>query len=78
MINTLSTDFKRVKEIAEEVKREVNRLYKKLEIDLDGIYKTMLLLKKKKYAALTISKVDGKIVTSREVKVKLVVRLSHF
>jgi DNA polymerase alpha subunit A len=29
-------------------------LYKTLEIEIDGIYKRMLLLKKKKYAALKI------------------------
>jgi DNA polymerase alpha subunit A len=34
------------------VKREVNKLYKHLEIDIDGIFKSMLLLKKKKYAAM--------------------------
>ncbi len=29
-------------------------MYKHLEIDIDGVYKTLLLLKKKKYAALTV------------------------
>jgi len=32
----------------------VNKLYRCLEIDIDGVYKTLLLLKKKKYAALTV------------------------
>lgn len=37
-----------------KLKSEVNKLYRCLEIDIDGVYKTLLLLKKKKYAALTI------------------------
>jgi DNA polymerase elongation subunit (family B) len=36
---------------------------------LDGIYKTMLLLKKKKYAALMMTNQNGKLVTTKEVKV---------
>ena len=31
-----------------QVKSEVNKLYRLLEIDIDGIFKSMLLLKKKK------------------------------
>lgn len=37
-----------------QVKRAVNKRYKLLEIELDGIYKSMLLLKKKKYAAMKV------------------------
>jgi DNA polymerase alpha subunit A len=37
------------------VKNAVNKLYKSLELELDGIFKCMLLLKKKKYAALTVA-----------------------
>lgn len=44
-----------------QVKREVNSLYKELEIEIDGVFKTMLLLKKKKYAALTIEEKNGKV-----------------
>jgi DNA polymerase alpha subunit A len=32
----------------------VNKLYKHLEIDIDGVFKCLLLLRKKKYAALTV------------------------
>ena len=41
-------------EMGKKLKFEVNQLYKCLEIEIDGIFKTMLLLKKKKYAALSI------------------------
>lgn len=32
----------------------MNKLYRHLEIDIDGVFKCLLLLRKKKYAALTI------------------------
>lgn len=51
------------------MKAEINKLYRLLEIDIDGVYKPMLLLKKKKYAALSVSKSsDGKIITKEEIK----------
>jgi DNA polymerase elongation subunit (family B) len=33
---------------------QVNKLYNALEIEIDGVFKCMLLLKKKKYAALAL------------------------
>ena len=39
---------------AMELKKAINKRFKQLEIDLDGIFKMMLLLKKKKYAALMV------------------------
>lgn len=38
--------------MGKRLKVEVNCLYKCLEIEIDGIFKSLLLLKKKKYAAL--------------------------
>lgn len=40
--------------MGKRLKAEVNVLYKCLEIEIDGIFKSLLLLKKKKYAALKI------------------------
>eukprot|EP00730_Choanoeca_flexa_P004366 TRINITY_DN11674_c3_g2_i1.p1 TRINITY_DN11674_c3_g2~~TRINITY_DN11674_c3_g2_i1.p1 ORF type:complete len:1089 (+),score=318.58 TRINITY_DN11674_c3_g2_i1:255-3269(+) len=68
MVNSKSVEHKEAIQIANQVKREVNSLYTELEIDLDGIYKTMLLLKKKKYAALMMTNQNGKLVTTKEVK----------
>lgn len=48
MIDSNTRDLKEAEKIAQRVKTEVNKLYKLLEIDVDGIYKTMLLLRKKK------------------------------
>ena len=39
---------------------QVNKKYRCLEIDLDGVYKRMLLLKKKKYAAIKVA-LDGSL-----------------
>lgn len=52
-----------------QVKSEVNKLYKLLEIDIDGVFKSLLLLKKKKYAALMVENHgDGKYTTKQELK----------
>eukprot|EP01134_Creolimax_fragrantissima_P008271 CFRG8271T1 len=82
MVNTNKKDLKEVLEIGNKVKKEVNKLYRLLEIDIDGVYKSMLLLKKKKYAALMVKEVDGKFTTVQETKGLDIVRrdwcgLSH-
>lgn len=52
-----------------QIKTEVNKLYKLLEIDIDGVFKSLLLLKKKKYAALVVEPTgDGKYITKQELK----------
>lgn len=66
MINTNTTDLVEVRKIGNKVKNEVNKLYRLLEIDIDGIFKSMLLLKKKKYAAISIS--DNEDGTLNEIK----------
>ncbi|KAK3162584.1 hypothetical protein QOZ80_1BG0091200 [Eleusine coracana subsp. coracana] len=60
MIYTGLDDISRAKTIAGKVIQEVNQKYHCLEIDLDGIYKRMLLLKKKKYAAVKVA-LDGSL-----------------
>lgn len=40
--------------MGKKLKSEVNVLYKCLEIEIDGVFKSLLLLKKKKYAALMV------------------------
>lgn len=73
MINTRINDEKqiaKVRELGETVKREVNRLYQTLELEIDGIFRSMLLLKKKKYAAKTVQSVlpNGEIRYGQEIK----------
>ncbi|KAK4416185.1 DNA polymerase alpha catalytic subunit [Sesamum alatum] len=64
MIYSGLDDIGKAKLIAGKVIQEVNKKYRCLEIDLDGLYKRMLLLKKKKYAAVKMHFKDG---TSYEV-----------
>jgi DNA polymerase alpha subunit A len=72
MINTRINDpneLKTVEDLGEKVKKEVNRLYKTLELEIDGIFRSMLLLKKKKYAAVTVRKgPNGEPVYAKEMK----------
>lgn len=69
-VYTNSTDLKEAREIGARIKRDVNKLYKLLEIELDNVFKSMLLLKKKKYAALVVKETDkdGKLVLQTESK----------
>ncbi|VDM50005.1 unnamed protein product [Toxocara canis] len=54
MIDTGLDDLNQVKKLGFELKRMVNKCHKKLELDIDGVYKRLLLLKKKKYAGLAV------------------------
>jgi DNA polymerase elongation subunit (family B) len=40
-----------IKTIADDLKKSINKEYVNLEIDIDGIFKPILLLMKKKYVA---------------------------
>nr|CAH8874292.1 unnamed protein product [Trichobilharzia regenti] len=55
MVNTNTTDLLAALSIGEKVRQEVNKHYRLLELDTDGVYAAMLLLAKKKYAALAIN-----------------------
>jgi DNA polymerase alpha subunit A len=52
MINSGTKELKQALDMGRKLKSEVNVQYKKLEIEIDGVFKSLLLLKKKKYAAL--------------------------
>ncbi|XP_078168075.1 DNA-directed DNA polymerase [Carex rostrata] len=54
MINTGLDDVNKAYDKARMVIQEVNKRYRCLEIDLDGFYKRLLLLKKKKYAGIKL------------------------
>ncbi|KAL2085873.1 hypothetical protein ACEWY4_019193 [Coilia grayii] len=69
MINTNSSNLEEVFKLGNKVKSEVNKLYKLLEIDIDGVFKSLLLLKKKKYAALMVEHHgEGRYTTKQELK----------
>ncbi|CAG4963801.1 unnamed protein product [Parnassius apollo] len=69
MINTNCLDYDYVFKIGNDLKREINKKYKQIELDIDGVFKYLLLLKKKKYAAVVISKnKNGEFVLTQEHK----------
>uniref|UniRef100_A0A3B4AGT0 DNA polymerase n=1 Tax=Periophthalmus magnuspinnatus TaxID=409849 RepID=A0A3B4AGT0_9GOBI len=69
MINTNSKSLEEVFKLGNKVKAEVNKLYKLLEIDIDGVFKSLLLLKKKKYAALVVEQHgEGRYTLKQELK----------
>lgn len=67
MINTNAPDLGSALKIGTEFKKLVNDKYRLLEIDIDGVFQRMLLLQKKKYAALKVDNFEtGE--TSTEIK----------
>lgn len=68
MINTRCTDYDQVMKMGHNVKQTVNKSYRQLELEVDGVFKYMLLLKKKKYAAITMTKKQGKVILKEEYK----------
>ncbi|KAF9266691.1 DNA polymerase alpha catalytic subunit [Marasmius fiardii PR-910] len=64
-VNSNVTELSEALKISVEFKKAVNECYKLLEIDLDGVFQRLLLLQKKKYAAL---KMEDGARTSTEIK----------
>ncbi len=54
--------------VGRDFKKAVNERYRLLEIDIDNVFRRILLQAKKKYAAITLVEVDGKYVEKMEVK----------
>ena len=53
-VNSNVTTYPEALKIANDFKKLVNERYKLLEIDLDAVFERILLLNKKKYAAVKI------------------------
>ncbi|KAI1944151.1 DNA-directed DNA polymerase alpha catalytic subunit pol1 [Ophidiomyces ophidiicola] len=68
MINTNADNIEEALKVGNEFKRLVNDNYKLLEIDIDNVFRRLLLHAKKKYAAINMTEVDGKYVDHLEVK----------
>lgn len=68
MINTNVDNMEEALKIGKDFKRSVNDRYKLLEIDVDNVFRRLLLHAKKKYAAINMVEVDGKYVDKLEVK----------
>jgi len=67
MINTRTYDIKEAIKIGYEIKNFINKKYSLLEIDIDGVFKSLLLLRKKKYAALLVDNFND-MLTNRSIK----------
>lgn len=69
MINTNCLEYDNVYKIGIDLKKEINKKYRQIELDIDGIFRYLLLLKKKKYAAVLMSKnKNGEFVYTQEHK----------
>ncbi|KAI4179272.1 MAG: hypothetical protein LQ346_007229 [Caloplaca aetnensis] len=68
MINTNVDNIEEALKVGNDFKRSVNERYKLLEIDIDNVFRRLLLHAKKKYAAINMLEVDGKYVDKLEVK----------
>lgn len=68
MINTNMDTISDALKVGEEFKVSVNERYKLLEIDIDNVFRRLLLHAKKKYAAINMTEVDGKYIDKLEVK----------
>ncbi|KAK3944235.1 putative dna polymerase [Diplogelasinospora grovesii] len=68
MINANVDNVADALKVGTEFKRLVNERYRLLEIDIDNVFRRILLQAKKKYAAINMVESDGKWVEETEVK----------
>ena len=68
MINTNTDTIAQALAVGHEFKKSVNERYRLLEIDIDNVFRRLLLHAKKKYAAINMAEIDGKFVEKLEVK----------
>jgi DNA polymerase alpha subunit A len=68
MINANVESVSDALRVGHEFKKAVNERYRLLEIDIDNVFRRILLQAKKKYAAINMVEKDGKYVEKMEVK----------
>ncbi|SZF03580.1 unnamed protein product [Blumeria hordei] len=68
MINANVSNIEDALKVGNEFRKAVNERYKLLEIDIDNIFRRILLQAKKKYAAINLVQVEGRYVEKLEVK----------
>lgn len=68
MINANVDNVKDAFKVGNEFKSAVNERYSLLEIDIDNVFRRILLQAKKKYAAINLIEADGKFIEKMEVK----------
>ncbi|KAL2720429.1 DNA polymerase alpha catalytic subunit-like [Vespula squamosa] len=66
MIKTNLLEYNEVISIGNKIKREVNKSYRNIVLDIDSVFQYLLLFQKKKYAALVMKKLpNGQIELSQ-------------
>jgi len=60
-VNTKTQDYRQAMQAAQQIKASVNKKYKRLEIEIDAVFGRLMLLKKKKYAALKVVDWENKV-----------------
>ncbi|KOS19195.1 DNA polymerase alpha catalytic subunit [Escovopsis weberi] len=68
MINANVENIADALKVGNDFKKAVNEQYKLLEIDIDNVFRRILLQAKKKYAAINLVEKDGKYIEKMEVK----------
>lgn len=68
MVNTNVDNIMDAMKIGNDFKKSVNERYELLEIDIDNVFRRLLLHAKKKYAAINMIEKDGKWIDKLEVK----------
>lgn len=68
MINANVDNVKDAFKVGNEFKSAVNERYRLLEIDIDNVFRRILLQAKKKYAAINLIENEGKFIEKMEVK----------
>lgn len=68
MINANVDNLADALKVGREFKSEVNKRYRRLEIDIDNVFRRILLQAKKKYAAVSIAEKNGKFEDQLEIK----------
>eukprot|EP01065_Artemidia_motanka_P034875 TRINITY_DN42866_c0_g1_i1.p1 TRINITY_DN42866_c0_g1~~TRINITY_DN42866_c0_g1_i1.p1 ORF type:complete len:1502 (+),score=522.94 TRINITY_DN42866_c0_g1_i1:58-4506(+) len=67
MVSTgISSSLREAVAVAGRLKQEVNQKYALLEIDIDGVFRSLLLVRKKKYAAMVVDDWRGEGVQLRQ------------
>ena len=68
MVNTNMDNILEAIKMGNEFKKSVNERYELLEIEIDNVFRRLLLHAKKKYAAINMVEIDGKWKEKMEVK----------
>ncbi|OQR90225.1 DNA polymerase alpha catalytic subunit [Achlya hypogyna] len=68
MVDSRSDKLEDAKRIGREIQVQCNKHFKLLELEVDYIFKTILLLNKKKYASLVVKERHGQVTFEKEVK----------